>query len=1606
MPTYLDFDSTKNIRNFILSKTLQKPNGPQTFTSESYTYHSLSSFSNTDPGDVVLNDAMSREERLNSLGNINLYKPTEYTGLDRVIDVNIMDKTGLPLKLYPYFNTDLPKYNLVGILGSSKYESESKLFQFAQSLIKREIPNVDGPVYSRLKRNLEKSINGKSNLIDALNGSTTTAINLITGKESLFEFNNSITVAKTLPGKAIDFVEAVTGIEYPYSQIPGDYLTNPLNTQQNRPHTNEFGRTLQDIAGNVGSLVGIQRRPLETRKPSDLFIEYMGQGQKSALFNNLSYSKYAPNYTTTARSQNSSNVFNLVDNVSQGVKNVLGLEAPAGISYIGDDRSNHVKYATIDVNDYYEMPVYSNYYLSLMFDKVAAELFHNTKSYSDGGSIAGELTWISRKSQNKLGKHNLEYSSEQSDLNKSLSTNFEFRDSSILAFTQYILDSKPDGGAGAKGHAGHIIDQTSRSFREGDVKISRGSAIKFVDKYNQDDVGIEYCRVWTKDRAYANYSDTMKRTGNIRKFDSSVMGGQSRPWNINYAPMSNGQQSFESSTNIVNEGSGFFAKKYMFSIENLAWKTSNSDGFRVSDLPVSERGNNGGRVMWFPPYNLKISEQNSAKWEENTILGRPEPIYTYQNASRSGAISFSVIVDHPSIMNLLVREEFKNLKDEEADNFIMAFFAGCKELDFYDLIQKYTTLDPSDIQLVIDYLNDGKGTNSQVIEKYKYTSTPVTIPNNTTTKTDNTGEKVNFTTKLYFQNDKPEKNTKEDMDSDSDYGMLYNTYSSLKTKYINDLKNDLNQLLTGSTSNSANALKDKETIIGKPKPLQGLTGIPLVNEVNNIISLQTGKTNDGFNELQTNYGTYNTVLTTLKTDITDELANNVVITVETSSSSVADNTYNFYLGIRRANSIIKDIFNKITKTGSTPPAIKWINKNDVSKVAESKTPISEILKLKEYTFNEFGYETKGKITFQFQTSGEFYNLKTPIVNTSSCSKEIYTRGGLKETAPLAFYCRQATVKINYEKKGKPLNETVTNNNVIPITSREIETTTIPGVQSKKPTINVMQRIIMKTLSEAFYFKKLEEDSPLVFKSLVEKLKYFHPGFHSMTPEGLNARLTFLLQCLRPGETIPIKGNSDSLDINARNTSFGPPPVCVLRIGDFYNSKVIIRDVNIAYEESTWDLNPEGIGVQPMIANVTLAVSFIGGHSLDKPVERLQNALSSNFFANTEMYDERSKMSATATINGQSGETFTREFLTNLQNRPQKALIPQNDSTFATNLKLNEFIGKIDGTNMVYDDLINNVYNNTNDYHDTYVGTYNDVVSKYGNILSTVILSNSYRRNNTFDYVVTGGSNSSFGLFGTYEKSKNTQYYITKLITALDTKIDSTDIIDLMGFSKIVVNSKKTTTNDELKRFLKLTITNTLNGINEVESIKNLEKSRNKLIFDLDKINFLTTYGHDATINDNKTNSLTISGFTTTSFYSEVSLAIETIKNNTTKFESMLDKTSIDFEIPNIDNTTLLKILSVFFNDIYIKSYVVALIYNNSSQTDKIYNKIDEIYKTFTTTTNILEPIKKINRKNTNSVRYPTDNNVVEITNGNEINDVLMLYANKSSDSTKFNYYRK
>ena len=153
-----------------------------------------------------------------------------------------------------------------------------------------------------------------------------------------------------------------------------------------------------------------------------------------------------------------------------------------------------------------------------------------------------------------------------------------------------------------------------------------------------------------------------------------------------------------------------------------------------------------------------------------------------------------------------------------------------------------------------------------------------------------------------------------------------------------------------------------------------------------------------------------------------------------------------------------------------------------------------------------------------------------------------------------------------------------------------------------------------------FFKVLKEKNHLLFKQLKEKIKYFDPAFHSMTPEGFNGRLNFLHQCTRQGNTI---GASDPNNMKtATNLAFGRPPICVLRLGDFYYTEIVITNMTITYDPLQWDLNSEGIGVQPLIANVNLTFNFIGGSDLAGPIKRLQNAMSFNYYANTEVYDNR------------------------------------------------------------------------------------------------------------------------------------------------------------------------------------------------------------------------------------------------------------------------------------------------------------------------------------------------------------------------------------------------
>jgi hypothetical protein len=211
---------------------------------------------------------------------------------------------------------------------------------------------------------------------------------------------------------------------------------------------------------------------------------------------------------------------------------------------------------------------------------------------------------------------------------------------------------------------------------------------------------------------------------------------------------------------------------------------------------VCEKGPNGGRIMWFPPYNLKFNDDSKPNFNETSFIGRPEPIYTYKNTSRSGSISWSIIVDHPSMMNTIIEKQLENTPKERIDSIMDSFFAGCVKYDIYELAIKFNTISPSDLFTYQEILNNPRLTPEEL------TSTLVDIPVNSEANTPNSatggdvlsnqvGPEANTTVQepppkldeflgygFYFDNDCPECTNSTAIVASQPYDFWYNSYTS------------------------------------------------------------------------------------------------------------------------------------------------------------------------------------------------------------------------------------------------------------------------------------------------------------------------------------------------------------------------------------------------------------------------------------------------------------------------------------------------------------------------------------------------------------------------------------------------------------------------------------------------------------------------------------------------------------------------------------------------------------------------------------------------------------------------------------------------------------
>ena len=493
-------------------------------------------------------------------------------------------------------------------------------------------------------------------------------------------------------------------------------------------------------------------------------------------------------------------------------------------------------------------------------------------------------------------------------------------------------------------------------------------------------------------------------------------------------------------------------KNMMFSIENLAYRLrkDEDEGFAIDEnntyLPISECGQDNGRIMWFPPYNLKYNETSTANWETTKFIGRSEPIYSYSNSERSAVLSFSLLIDTPPQL-----AEYRNDKkfQQRASEFFAFGGRGNKPIDNglgelkprkEDIIKSLSDIQPKPvIEQPID------------IDSYQY----------------------------YFENNVP-------------YGDdNFNIYSS-------DYEYNVDNHLNDDFKTSFNLIFENKQI-----------------------------TNDNIGDL--------------------------VIEIIGSATKLYDGTisnYNFKLSEYRCNSMKNYIISLCTANG--------IN-IDVSN---------------NFIIKPIGSEKSSDT-----------NKDVSTINTLSAKEERYTQ-----------------INFNYIPKKKT-----------PKISAEDE-------KIKQDLLLELDKVngdiceLEKSLStiKPFNFREIKLDNDRFIKGFQGvKENIFQPSFFSQTPEDFHRRLTFLQQCLRQGKSINTGVGNNSV--------FGRQPFCILRLGDFIFTKIIIEQITFDYNTSDsikWDLNPEGRGMQPMIADISMNIKIIGGESMSGPISVLQNALAFNYYANS------------------------------------------------------------------------------------------------------------------------------------------------------------------------------------------------------------------------------------------------------------------------------------------------------------------------------------------------------------------------------------------------------
>lgn len=915
------------------------------------------------------------------------------------------------------------------------------------------------------------------------------------------------------------------------------------------------------------------------------------------------------------------------------------------------------------------------------------------------------------------------------------------------------------------------ITQTAISEQYG---MSHGRNLLKYNKTIENGYDNPYCRVWTYHHQYNQLArairpfaeadseeilESMEQSGDyntvgfrtVENKDFGFKGGSARLDKygvlnyrnglVNIAPTAKIKDYFEHKE---NDEKAISTKKCMFSIENLAWKADNikMDEYDQFGLSPEQKGPLGGRIMWFPPYDLTFSEDVRVNWNSNQFIGRGEKVYTYTDTERTGNLSFTLLIDHPSILDYWTGHERNGMENQgvklipgngggvdeinNQENTLLRFFAGCEiltakpqEFRTRNLKPEVTPDPPAPpipdppepevhkppthkaIHCVLYYPNNYSGVDDAPTKGNKVVNAIYYLMNGIGAQkyVDANDNAVDIPTQI---------DNKPTGDGNGHGGYEINGNISIVTENIDPVYEKIVKSYANTTSRERKAqyLTDKDG--NKKTVTYGTNSYVLAKIVGSqALSMSAAKTPSnltGASHLWYRRRWYYRV---------DKAYENSRLSRPNSyiDTECFDLNGSGYEKVKQATNIAKafglnetdenvtlisfaDMF--VALEGEKAKAIVGNNsKEENVKIVTSIMEDSERFKITAIKFEGHasyqGYATfndtlsknraltfkkwmqeKGFPSIDIATSdtkkesqknnvdkGDNSDLIVKLWRSASVVIE-YDESEIENAATAETVKKDASGNVNTDRvevesktQSKPINDKLssksqkwlkafqtkemepvvkkmwqmdgekTGKNYFDKSSWDYDPAYHNSIGEETNIASISKGIVERYDNEGEFFELLEKNDPFMHHLITDKIKYFDPAYHSISPEGFNARLTFLHQCTRQGSTVG--GADNQLQGSAYNLAFGRPPVCVLRLGDFYYTKIVINSIGIQYETPQWDLNPEGIGVMPMFAKVSLNFVFLGGSDLSGPISRLQNAVSFNYYANTGVYDNRAEM---------------------------------------------------------------------------------------------------------------------------------------------------------------------------------------------------------------------------------------------------------------------------------------------------------------------------------------------------------------------------------------------